>query len=547
MQGDKDEASLIQEEELPQLQSESEISESRETESIQPSPSPSPPADNILDTSNHKYDVNDAIELSGWGLYQQKVLVVMGLMSFSDCAEIWLAVIILNNLTCEWDLTDFEEACIPAVVYIFYALGSVTSGYLADKFGRFWVLMINNYFLVAASIGSALSNSFYFFLVTRGIAGFCIGGNYGCSLIYAQEVIPTQYRAWNMLCLDTFWIAGSAFECIAAILVMNLSNGWRYQILLTALPVVICLVALHWIDESPRYLVTIGKKDKGKEVLDKMCRENGVEPPQGDLYVVEEMGGELWEVWAPPLTRGSIQITLHFLCNMYMLYGVSMLIPDMMSYNYCGMDTFFDSTYINLSGCEVYTDSEYWFLLVMVVIYLPGMIGATVVAEKIGRKVSLQINIFAGLVFTLLMLICIDTIVTYITVFIVVFFYAAYNQVLWIYTPEFYPTYIRGTAIGVQNGLGKLGAAAGVFLTVYYDAINIRYSIGWFVLVNIIACCTIVFMSDAEETVGKRLRDGRDLDDMTQGPSEDCLSHTYGSIKKCVEQGNVDAGEQSKG
>ena len=175
----------------------------------------------------------------------------------------------------------------------------------------------------------------------------------------------------------------------------------------------------------------------------------------------------------------------------------------------------------------------------MVVIYLPGMVGATVVAEKIGRRVSLQINIFSSLAFTLLMLICIDTIVTYITVFIVVFFYAAYNQVLWIYAPEFYPTYIRGTAIGAQNGLGKLGAAAGVFLTVYYDAINIRYSIGWFALVNIVACCTIVFMSDAEETVGRRLRDGRDFKE--EGPSEDCLSHTYGSIKKCVERGSIDA------
>ena len=41
--------------------------------------------------------MNDVVEMTGWGWYQYKVVFVMGMMSFADAAEIWLATIILSK------------------------------------------------------------------------------------------------------------------------------------------------------------------------------------------------------------------------------------------------------------------------------------------------------------------------------------------------------------------------------------------------------------------------------------------------------------------
>ena len=79
-------------------------------------------------TRTGEYDVNDVVEAIQWGPYQYKVMFVMGLSNFADCAEIWLAAIILHDLACEWKLDAFQQAIIPAVLYFWYAFGSIFSG-----------------------------------------------------------------------------------------------------------------------------------------------------------------------------------------------------------------------------------------------------------------------------------------------------------------------------------------------------------------------------------------------------------------------------------
>ena len=58
----------------------------------------------------------------------------------------------------------------------------------------------------------------------------------------------------------------------------------------------------------------------------------------------------------------------------WVFYGFLYLLPDMMSYGYCDLSQFFDVTYIDENGCTEYTKSEYLFLAVVNVIYIPGYV-----------------------------------------------------------------------------------------------------------------------------------------------------------------------------
>ena len=42
------------------------------------------------------YDVNDCVEIAGWGNYHWRVVSVMGMMSVADASEIWLTTIIIS-------------------------------------------------------------------------------------------------------------------------------------------------------------------------------------------------------------------------------------------------------------------------------------------------------------------------------------------------------------------------------------------------------------------------------------------------------------------
>eukprot|EP00116_Pleurobrachia_bachei_P003689 sb/3463951/ len=460
-----------------------------------------------IEQNSETYEVNDAIERAGWGWYHTKVLFVMGFMSFADAAEIVLTTIIIKNLKCEWDLSSFEKSMIPAVIFIFFAIGSMTSGYFSDKFGRYWVLLINSYVLIFSTLLSAFAPNYYFFIVCRSLTGFCIGGNHACSIVYAQEVMPAKFRSWNVLFIAMYGTLGGLYESFIAICVMQLENGWRYQIALSALPIGVMLVAMHFMDESPRYLVINNRKEEALKVLDKICRDNKVETIKGNLCVQDVRSGELLEVWSKPNTWESLIITIHFVCNAFLFAAIGMLIPDAMSYNYCGLDTWFDTTYVNEEGCTVYTRAEYLFMMITLIILTPGLFLSRWLADLIGRRMTFIVSIYGGAIFSVLLSICINSYMTYITLLGAALFYAAYNQVLWIYTPEFYPTYMRGTACGVQDGIGKFGAAAGTFLTTYLDEYDVSYSVYCFIGVEFIACVAVLFMK--RETLGQNMQDSR--------------------------------------
>lgn len=72
--------------------------------------------------------MNDVVELAGWGRYQWRVCSVMGMMSVTNASQIWVTTIIANAVVCEWDLTPFEKAIIPFVLYFWMAVGGIVSG-----------------------------------------------------------------------------------------------------------------------------------------------------------------------------------------------------------------------------------------------------------------------------------------------------------------------------------------------------------------------------------------------------------------------------------
>ena len=107
-----------------------------------------------------------------------------------------------------------------------------------------------------------------------------------------------------MVQYQTIGALGGVYTCVVSLFVMGLDNGWRWELTLVLVPVVVTLIVLHFSDESPRYYLASGQQDKAVEVLRKIARTDEVELPDTMLpTAVEPQSTSYMEVYQEPYTR----------------------------------------------------------------------------------------------------------------------------------------------------------------------------------------------------------------------------------------------------
>ena len=101
--------------------------------------------------------------------------------------------------------------------------------------------------------------------------------------------------------------------------------------------------------------------------------------------------------------------------------------------------------------------AEYLFFMCFAVLAIPGYIIGPWSCETIGRLKTFYHSSIGAAVFTATWLVCLgSSIWLYLELFVALTFYSIFNSALWIYTPEYYPSYIRTTSVGLINGI-RLG------------------------------------------------------------------------------------------
>ena len=179
----------------------------------------------------------------------------------------------------------------------------------------------------------------------------------------------------------------------------------------------------------------------------------------------------------------------------------------MLLMNYCSASSFL-GTETNKAGCEVLSTGDYQMLLVSALLSVPGFFIGTGLAEKFGRKRAFIGAAIAQVITFCMAMPCWGTWFLYLSLAAMIISSTTFNQILWIYTPESYPTYIRNTAVGTLNALGKLGAASGTFIVETLDAKDIRGSLGTFVALGCVLLGATLLLKT--ETKDRALQDTKE-------------------------------------
>ncbi|XP_062129353.1 organic anion transporter 3 isoform X2 [Drosophila sulfurigaster albostrigata] len=134
--------------------------------------------------------------------------------------------------------------------------------------------MLSNLCALIGGLLSAFCNNFIWFSITRFVVGLAL--NNCCIPVYVlmMECLPSKYRpaVTNFSLTICFLPAACLLPWIAL-----WCNNWRLLAIVTSAPLVICLLMYFCLQESPRWLISIGKMAKAMKIIEYIAKVNGKE------------------------------------------------------------------------------------------------------------------------------------------------------------------------------------------------------------------------------------------------------------------------------
>ena len=151
--------------------------------------------------------------------------------------------------------------------------------------------------------------------------------------------------------------------------------------------------------------------------------------------------------------------------------------------------------------------SLFW-VLVITLIQVPGYYSAALLLDKIGRKWILSIYLAVSGIACLLLSTTTNVNLILLYSGVISFFNLGAWAALYTYTPELYPTELRGTGSGAAASIGRLAGIAAPAATGYLFAVSrgdLFYAFLVFSLVHLVAAAVVAGFG--EETKGKTLEE----------------------------------------
>ena len=161
------------------------------------------------------------------------------------------------------------------------AVGAFVAGRLSDILGRKRTLLIAAAFFIISAYGSGIAGSSGEFVVYRIIGGLAVGAASVLAPAYISEVTPAAMRGRLSSLQQVMIIVGLTAAFLSNYLLAEFAGSstdqfwlgfeaWRWMFWMELIPAIVFLVALFFIPESPRYLVTKGERDKAHSVLHRL-------------------------------------------------------------------------------------------------------------------------------------------------------------------------------------------------------------------------------------------------------------------------------------
>jgi putative MFS transporter len=379
-----------------------------------------------------------------------RLLVGSGLGWALDALDVGLLSFVIAQLAVVWSSDKGALAFVASAGFAGMAIGAAVGGSLSDRLGRKTVFALTLLVYGLATGVSALSWSVGALLVLRFVVGLGLGAELPVASTLVSEFSPRRIRGRVVVLLEAFWAVGSIAAALVGYLVIPTSDdGWRWALLIGALPALYAVFVRLRMPESVRFLESRGRHDEAERTVRAFEEAAGVPAPAPATASTGAQApaprASAAALLRDGLRRRTVAIWIVWFMTNFSYYGAFVWLP----------------TLLVEAGFPLVKSFEYTLLITLA--QLPGYAASAWLIERWGRRGTLALFLLGSAVAaTAFGFGAVSGSATQIVVsgmFLSFFNLGAWGA-LYAVTPELYPTRLRGTGAGWAAGVGRIASIA---------------------------------------------------------------------------------------
>ena len=445
-------------------------------------------------------DIQEELAEAKVGKFHWRLGAMMGLLTLFDGYDTFNPAYVIHYVARPWGLQAGQAGLLISSGLVGFLIGAAIHGIVADRLGRRGTLLgglwITSIFTL---LTATMADSFLSFCMLRILTGVGLGVLLPLATTYINELAPRRvantFALWGVA---LGWALGGTLAGVAGVFATPVF-GWTALYWIGSLSFLLLPFMHLMLPESPKFLALQGRTGEIRDLLAKL------RPERAGAYLAAEI-----PVGQPERPVNSVAALLHgkyrrttlaiwgsaFL-SLFSIFGLSGWIPTVM-----------------MQRGETFAASFGFGALMQIMSFVGALVLGHLVDRFGSNRGLLAVWWAIGGVAVLSLVVLNDHIVNVTSVAAAGFFIIGAQFVLNNFTAGSYETGVRATAVGMELGVGRVGAILGPFVAgalqqFYQSPTPMFVSIG----LSAIAAGTIILLarrpsqvlsSSLEESAGLR-------------------------------------------
>ena len=387
----------------------------------------------------------ESLPFSRW---HTKARVIVGSATFFDAFSALSLAFALPVLIARWHITPAESGILIGSSYVGQFIGALLFSYLAERFGRIPSAAIATGLMSVMSLACVTAWNFPMLLACRLIQGIGVGGEMPVAAAYISELSKARGRGRFFLLYEMIFPIGlMATGQIGAWVVP--AFGWQAIFWVGGIPGLIVTFLVAALPESPRWLISKGRLSEAEIVIKKI--EAGttrrVSAPAAVPAIPARSQQSRWsEVLESSYRSRTLIVWTLWAAAFFVTNSLNNWLPSL--YN----TVYHLELRQSLRAASMTNVAQVAMLLICVFSI-----------DRIGRKTWTIMALVAGGVALLILGLIGSNSVRSVIVLATLSYgiIGSVNAVLYLYTPEIYPTRMRAIGTGLATCWLRLASAVG--------------------------------------------------------------------------------------
>jgi len=391
---------------------------------------------------------NEVKQSKGYVVLIAAIAATGGLLFGFDTGVISGALPFLRE---HWNLDNSMVEWVTTAVLVGAVVGAISSGRLTDIMGRKKVIFIAAVIFAVGALATGYAPSITALIIGRIVIGIAIGIASFTVPLYIGEISPTKNRG-AMVTLNQLMICiGVLVSYISDYAIADDANpeSWRWMFLVGFIPAVILFVGMFFVPETPRWLISKGREDEGRKILQKLedaeLVEESITSMKNEIELAKNSSGSWKEIFQPWMKSA-------------LIIGIGIMFVQ----QFTGINTiiYYSPIIFKLSGIVSNEGAILPSVLVGIVNVLFAVV-SIMLLDRIGRRKIFFIGLIGMVVallfigFTFIFKDSLGELLTYFTIVgmlvYVAFFAVSLGPLGWLLISEVFPLMTRGVGMSIGS------------------------------------------------------------------------------------------------